>query len=203
MPKAFIARSYDVHCVVNTFPVRLPHVLAVPKSGSKAGKDKGTARPMDPSPVESSHVSSNDDKIIISATSENKSECGTVVTVNMPGDVPSDENHSNAIPQPLHQRKKSKITTSLSHDTDTCITFSNRSCRLQPRPPHDKVVVVTLVRRPAQCVPIPFRAYNTTSPIVLNMSKTIGEVWRSVRILPSSSSYKTFPSCPLQGCLRS
>ena len=26
-----------------------------------------------------------------------------------------------------------------SRDNDTCITFSNRSCRLQPRPPHDKV----------------------------------------------------------------
>ena len=43
-----------------------------------------------------------------------------------------------------------------SPDSDTCITFSNRSCRLQPRPPHDKGVVVTFVRRPH-----PFRADST------------------------------------------
>ena len=58
------------------------------KSGSKAGKGKGKARPKDPSPVESSHGSSNDDQIIPAATSENSAECGTFVTVNMPGDVP-------------------------------------------------------------------------------------------------------------------
>ena len=83
-----------------------------------------------------------------------------------------------------------------SPDTSTCITFWNRSCRLQPRPPHDKVVVVTLVRRP-HCVPTPFRADSTTSPIVLNMSKTIGDVYRSVRIIPSPPSSITFPTRPL------
>ena len=62
--------------------------------------------------------------------------------------------------------------------------------------PHDKVVVVTLVRRP-HCVLIPFRADSTTSPIVLNMSKTIGEVWRSVRISPSLSSSIKSPTYPL------
>ena len=83
-----------------------------------------------------------------------------------------------------------------SPDTDTCITFSNRSCRLQPRPPHDKVVVVTLVRR-LHCVPTPLRADSTTSLIVLNMSKTISEVCRSVRFFPSPSSSITFPTRPL------
>ena len=71
------------------------------KSGSKAGKGKGKARPRDLSPVESSHDSSNDDKIISAATFENSAERGTV----LPGYVPSDEAHSNVIPQSLHQRK--------------------------------------------------------------------------------------------------
>ena len=84
-------------------------------SGPKAEKGKGKARPKDPSPVELSHDSSNDNVIICSyLTSKNSAECGTVVTVNMPGDVPSDEDHSNAIPQFLHQRKKSKIMGSRS-----------------------------------------------------------------------------------------
>ena len=83
-----------------------------------------------------------------------------------------------------------------SPDTDTCITFSNRSCRLQPRPPHDKLVVVTLVPRP-HCVPTPFRAASTTSPIVLNMFKTISDVCRSLWIVPIPSSSITFPTRPL------
>ena len=39
---------------------------------------------------------------------------GTVITVDMPGDVPRDEDHSNAVPQSFHQRKRSKITTNLT-----------------------------------------------------------------------------------------
>ena len=56
-----------------------------------------------------------------------------------------------------------------------------------------RLVVVTLVRRP-QCVPTPFRPDNTTSLIVLNMSKTIGGVCCSVRIFPSPTSFITFPT---------
>ena len=42
--------------------------------------------------------------------------------------------------------------------------------------------------------PHPVPADSTTSPICLNMSKTIGEVCRSVRIFPSPSNYITFPT---------
>ena len=80
-----------------------------------------------------------------------------------------------------------------SPDTDTCITFSNRSCRLQPGPSHDKVVAVTLVR-PPHSVPTLFRADTSTSRIVLNMFKTVDDVCRSVRIFPSPSSSITFPA---------
>ena len=54
--------------------------------------------------MESSNDSSNDDELISAATSENNAESGTVVTVNMPGDVFSDEDHSNVIPQSLHHK---------------------------------------------------------------------------------------------------
>ena len=60
------------------------------------------------------------------ATSENSFECGTVVTVNMPGDVPSFEDHSNAILQYLHQRKKSKITTNLTDVQEDTVPISIR-----------------------------------------------------------------------------
>ena len=111
-----------------------------------------------------------------------------VVLFSLPGDVLSDGIIPMPFLSPFTRDKSVKLSQNITHrctrrydgDTDTCITFSNRSSRLQPRPPHDKVVVVTLVRRP-HCVPTPFRADITTSPIVLNMSKTISEVCRSSR----------------------
>ena len=71
--------------------------------------------------MESTHDNSNDDEIITVATPPNSAECGTAVTVNMPGDVTSDEDHSNAIPQSLHQR--------YSSDTVKCITAFSTFCQ--------------------------------------------------------------------------
>ena len=80
-----------------------------------------------------------------------------------------------------------------SPDTDKWIKFSNRCCRLQPRPLHDKVVVVTLVLR-SRCAPTPLRADARPRRLFWTSSKTIGEVWRSVRIFQSMSSSITFPT---------
>ena len=79
---------HDYASLISSLAVNM--VRGRSKSGSKAGKSKGKARPRDPNPVESSNDTSNDDEIISAATSENSAECGTVVIVNMPGDVPSD-----------------------------------------------------------------------------------------------------------------
>ena len=83
-----------------------------------------------------------------------------------------------------------------SPDTDKCIKFSNRCCRLQPHPLHDKVVVVTLVPR-SRCAPTPLRADARPRRLFWTSSKTIGEVWRSVRIFHNMPSSITFPTRPL------